>query len=112
MPSYRPESVGKAVQVALSEVLRVETRDPRLADVMVTAVKMTQDLRTAKIFVSTIDDQGEHAEILAGLNRAMPFLRRSVAQRVQLRHAPELVFAFDDSMAQGARIEQLLDGLN
>jgi len=112
MPSHRPESVGKAVQVALSEVLRTETKDPRLAYVMVTAVKMTPDLRTAKVYVSTLGDQEKQSDILQSLNRAMAFLRRAVAQRVQLRHAPELAFAFDESMAQGAHIEQLLDGLN
>ena len=84
MPSYRPESVGKAVRVAMTEILRVETRDPRLAELMVTSVKMTPDLRTAKIFVSVMANQQEPAEVLRCLNRAMPFLRRSLAQRVQL----------------------------
>jgi len=89
----------------------VETRDPRLAEVIVMAVKMSQDLRMAKIFVSIMGDQQVPTEVLQSLNRALPFLRRSLAQRVQLRNAPELVFAFDDSIAQGAHIEQLLDQL-
>lgn len=109
MPSYRPESVGKAIQVALAEILRLETRDPRLTEIVITGVKMSQDLRTAKIFVSVMPDQQVPSEVLQSLNRAMSFLRRSIAQRVQLRHTPELVFAPDNSIAQGAHIEQLLD---
>ena len=111
MPSHRPESVGKAVRVALTEILRVETRDPRLAEIMVTSVKMSKDLRTAKIFVSATADRQEPSDVIPCLNLAMTFLRRSLAQRVQLRRTPELVFALDDSIAHGALIEQLLNQL-
>ncbi len=110
MPSYRPESVGKAIRVALSEILHTETRDPGLADVTITAVKMSRDLRTARVYVSAMS--GTPAQTQVCLIRAMSFLRRALAQRVPLRHVPELVFAPDESIARGARIDHLLDGLN
>ena len=107
---YRAESVGKAIQVALSEILHTETRDPGLADVTITSVKMSRDLRTAKVYISAMP--GAEDRVFDRLMGAMAFLRRAVAQRVQLRRVPELVFARDDSIAQGARIDQLLEGLN
>ena len=112
MPSYRTESVGKAIQVALSEILHTETRDPGLYDVTITSVDMSRDLRTARVYVSVMNSSEARTQVLQRLMRAMSFLRRALAQRVQLRHVPELVFAWDDSMTQGARIDQLLDGLN
>lgn len=107
---YRVESVGKAIQVALSEILHTETRDPGLADVTITSVKMSRDLRTAKVYVSAMP--GAEDRVVARLMGAMAFLRRALAQRVQLRHVPELVFTRDESIAHGARIDQLLDSLN
>lgn len=107
---YRVESVGKAIQVALSEILHTETRDPGLANVTITSVKMSRDLRTAKVYVSAMP--GAEDRVVARLVGAMAFFRRALAQRVQLRHVPELVFARDESIAHGARIDQLLDSLN
>lgn len=112
MPSYRPESVGKAIQVALSEILHTETRDPGLSEVTITAVAMSRDLRTAKVYVSVMSGTGAQTQVLERLMGAVSFLRRALAQRVQLRHVPELVFAWDESITQGARIDQLLNSLN
>lgn len=112
MPSYRPESVGKAIQVALSEILHTETRDPGLSEVTITAVTMSRDLRTARVYVSVMSGAVAQTQALERLMGAISFLRRALAQRVQLRHVPELVFAWDDSITQGAKIEQLLNNLN
>lgn len=112
MPSYRPESVGKAIQVALSEILHTETRDPGLSEVTITAVTMSRDLRTARVYISVMSGSVAQTEVLERLMGAISFLRRALAQRVQLRHVPELVFAWDDSITQGAIIEQLLNNLN
>ena len=111
MPSYRPESVGKAIQVALSEILHTETRDPGLAEVTIMAVEMSRDLRTARVYVSVMGEEAK-MQVLERLMGAISFFRRALAQRVHLRHVPELVFALDDSITQGARIEQLLNSLN
>jgi ribosome-binding factor A len=100
MASYRPESVGRNIQVELSNILRQESKDPSLKDLTITGVKMSKDLRTAK------------EEILEGLARANSFLRHQVAQRVQMRHVPELFFAIDNSLAYASRIEQLLSQLD
>jgi ribosome-binding factor A len=110
MASYRPESVGRNIQVELSKILRMESKDPRLQDITITGVSMSKDLRTAKVYFSLLDDNKD--EILANLERASAFLRRQIAQRVRLRHVPELFFAFDESLEQGTRIDQLLSQLD
>ncbi|MFT5365676.1 MAG: ribosome-binding factor A [Candidatus Latescibacterota bacterium] len=110
MASYRPESVGRNIQVELSNILRQESKDPSLKDLTITGVKMSKDLRTAKVYISAIEDRKE--EILEGLARANSFLRHQVAQRVQMRHVPELFFAIDNSLAYASRIEQLLSQLD
>ncbi len=112
MPSYRPESVGKAIQVALSEILHMETRDPGLSEVTITAVEMSRDLRTARVYFSVMGGAEAQIQVHERLIGAMSFFRRTLAQRVHLRHVPELVFALDDSITQGARMEQLLNSLN
>ncbi len=110
MASYRPESVGRSIQVELSKILREESKDPRLQDVTITGVTMSQDLRTAKVYISIFD--GDKDDVLEGLGRANAFLRRQVGQRVRLRHVPELFFSFDDSLEHGSRIDQLLSQLD
>ena len=110
MASYPPESVGRNIQIELSKILRQESRDPRLEDVTISGVRMSQDLRTAKVYITVSDDRKE--DVLEGLERANGFLRRQVAQHVRLRHAPELFFAFDASLEQGSRIDQLLSQLD
>ena len=110
MAPYRPESVGRSIQVELSKILRHESRDPRLENITVTGVTMSKDLRTAKIFISVLHDRRD--EVLEGLASANAFLRREVAQLVRLRNAPELFFSFDESLEHGSRIDQLLNKLD
>lgn len=111
MASHRPESVGRNIQIELSKILRSESKDPRLQDLTITGVKMSQDLRTAKVYISAFDDTDKDG-VLAALDRASAFLRRQIGQHVRLRHVPELFFAFDESLARGARIDQLLSQLD
>ena len=73
---------------------------------------MSRDLRTARVYVSAMSDSGARTRVLERLMGAMSFLRRALAQRVQLRHVPELVFAWDDTITEGSHIEQLLNSLN
>ena len=90
----------------------MEIKDPRLADVTVIEVQVTPDLRLAKVFVSVLggEEAGENA--LQGLRHAAGYIRREVAQRLQLRFAPELMFLLDDYWQRGARVDQLLHQLH
>lgn len=107
----RADRVASEIQKALSELLLRRTKDPRLAQVTVTAVKLTPDLRHARVFFTLLDDQADRQAAQRGLARALPFLRRGVAAAVSLRYAPELEFSWDTALEGARRIEALLDGL-
>lgn len=106
----RPIQVGEAVRSALSEVLSEGIlKDPRLSSgslVTVTEVKMTQDLKIARAYVSIYGEDAD--DVIEGLNSAAKIAQREIADRLELRHTPKIEFARDDSIAYGAKIEKLL----
>jgi ribosome-binding factor A len=109
-PSQRQLRVGEEVRHALVRVLeRGKLRDPGLEGVAVTVteVRMTPDLRRAHVFVTPLGG-GPAESVLAALARARSFLRRQVAQAVNLKYVPDMDFAADDSFDQAGRIETLL----
>jgi len=109
-PSPRQLRVGEELRHALIEVLRRGgLRDPLLADadVTVSEVRMSPDLRAATAFVVPFGG-GDAAALVAALNHAAPFLRGRIAQAVKLRLAPTLSFAPDRSFEAAGRIEALL----
>lgn len=105
----RPERVGQEIQAALGEILsRGQLRDPRIGFITITGVKVTPDLRTAKVFYSMIGTDEQRADTQKGLDAAKGFVRREVTSRVQLRVSPEVIFAFDASVDEGDKIDRLL----
>ena len=85
-------------------------RDPRVGFVTVTAVRLSPDLKNARVLISVLDQNGGNPETLEGLGRAAGWLRRELARRTYLKHVPQLSFEVDDSIRRGARIEALLSG--
>lgn len=109
-PIYkRATRVADQIRMEVAEIIMRKTRDPRVADVTVTDVEVTNDLRNARVFVTALGDEGAQAEALAGLTKAAGFIRMELGRRLQLRYTPELVFRLDLSGARGARISSLLD---
>jgi ribosome-binding factor A len=107
---WRPESVGRLIQENLSEVIQRRLKDPHVGYLTVTAVRVTKDLKTARVFISVLDAAEKDATIFA-LKRATSFLRRELSSRLRMRHTPELVFSYDDTMERGARIDRILEDL-
>ena len=105
----RPERVGQEIQAAVGEMLtRGQLHDPRIGFITITGVKVSPDLRVAKIFYSMIGTPEQQAETQKGLDAAKGFVRREVSARVKLRFSPEVFFVFDESVQEGDRIERLL----
>ena len=105
----RPERVGQEIQAALAEIFaRGLLRDPRIGFVTITGVKMSPDLRVAKVFYSMIGTDEQKADTQAGLDAAKGFVRREVTARVELRISPEIFFVFDESIGEGDKITRLL----
>jgi ribosome-binding factor A len=104
----RVDRVAHEIQRVLSDMLVRRTSDPRLAEVAITAVRVTPDLRLARAYFTLLDDRADRAEIERALRHATPFLKRGVAEGVSLRYVPELVFAYDTALAGARRIDSLL----
>ena len=108
--SHRIERVNTLIRREISELIQHELRDPRLDEfVSVTEVETSPDLKTAKIYVSTMGGQQEKGKILHILNAAAGFLRTGLAQKTRLRFTPELIFVWDNSIEHGDRILRLID---
>ena len=69
---------------------------------------MSRDLRIAKVYFSTAGDEASRKAVQEGFEKARGFLKRELAQRLELRYMPDLNFYYDESIDYGARIEQLL----
>ncbi|MGE0682296.1 MAG: 30S ribosome-binding factor RbfA [Candidatus Binatia bacterium] len=107
MPSRRPERVSGLLLEVVAETLLREVKDPRLQAITVTGVRMSPDLKTAKIFFTTRQEE-EPTEVLAGLRKATGFIKRQVASRLQLRYIPDLEFRYDETLEKVNRLESLL----
>jgi ribosome-binding factor A len=107
-PFKRADRVGDLIHRALSELIWREIKDPRVQGVVVTAVRVSADLRHAVVRVTRGADRGRQAEALAGLASAAGYLRGRLGRGLRLRYAPELEFAIDDSVEYSLHIAALL----
>lgn len=109
--STRVKRIAEGIRIELAEMLASEVRDPGAAGAIITRVEMTNDLRNGKVLVRLLeggDDPERRQRLLDGLGRARGMLRREVSQRLQLRHAPELRFLYDEGLDHTVRVEQIL----
>ncbi|MGP8154193.1 MAG: 30S ribosome-binding factor RbfA [Smithella sp.] len=104
----RADRVSELIRADMSDIIMKEVKDPRLHSVTITSVKVTDDLRNAKIYFVEMGKDECSPEIKAGLTQAAGFIRRELGKRVQLRCVPELTFIHDQSFAYGNRIEKIL----
>lgn len=110
MPSpLRQKRVADRLQAEISQLLQHEMNDPRLNLVTVTQINIDRELEHANVFVSTVGDETRRKEVLQALQRAQGFIRREVAQRLQLRRAPVILFHWDFAPEKAEQVEQLLD---
>jgi ribosome-binding factor A len=108
----RADRVAAEIQRILSELLLHKVRDPRVADVTITRVRVNDDLGLARVFFTLLTvDAGDRREAQRGLESASPFFRRVVAGDLGLRHAPELTFAFDADLESARRVDAVLRDL-
>ena len=105
----RTDRVAQEIQVAIADLItRGELRDPRIGFITVTGVKVSPDLRVAKVFYSLLGTDEERKQTQKALDAAKGFVRREVTAAVKLRVSPEIYFAFDKSVSEGDKIDRLL----
>jgi ribosome-binding factor A len=104
-----PRSIRVAEQIRqeLSDIVMREMKDPRVAGISFTAVKVTSDLEHAKVWFTTFNE--DRAGVLKALSRAAGYLRTTLSSRMQLRSVPKLTFKYDESIEHAAHISKLID---
>ena len=104
----RPERVAQMVQQLLGEIFARGMRDPRIGLVTITGVKMSPDLREARVYWTVHGDAEQRKHTAKGLDNARGFLRREVGSELKLRVVPNLSFTYDEAIDRGERIDQLI----
>lgn len=109
MPRYRrTDRLNEQLRQEISILVRDAVRDPRVGLATVTAVETSPELDHAKVYITTLGDDEEKAEIIAGLRSASPFIRGQLGRRLHIRRVPELHFEIDRMLEEANRIESLL----
>ena len=112
MAGSRPSRIGDQLRVELSDLISREVHDPGIGFLTITHVKVTPDLQIARVYYTTLGDEQARRDAARALQRAAPFLRRHIGNRMRLKRVPHLEFFFDDSIARGDRIEQILQQIH
>lgn len=105
--SIKIDRINKEMIRELSYILASEVKDQTLHFVTITDCKVTNDLSFAKVYF-TVFDSNKKEETLVALKQATGFIRKMLAERMNLRHTPELTFLYDESIAYGKKIETIL----
>lgn len=109
--SNRLGRINEELKKEISQVINYELQNSKVTGIVsVTKVKITPDLRYAKVYISTLNPK-DVKKTLEGLKESSGFIRSRVANTINLRVTPELVFVYDDSEEQGNRIDQILKNL-
>ena len=110
--AFHQERLEKLCARELAEILRNESKNPLLQFVSITKVSITKDLSIATIYYTVMGDKDEIEATKKALENAKGFLRSELARGVNMRKAPELKFKYDESLAYGNRIDELLAKIN
>ena len=105
----RNQRLGNQLLRTLSELLRFETKDPRIGNVSLTAVDLSRDLSIARVYFSLLDPDQDPQPAIEALANASGFLRSKIGKAIKVRHVPQLRFVHDDSAEQAVRIGRLID---
>ncbi len=108
----RTERIANRIRDELSEIIYYEASDPRLLGVSVTDVTVDRELAYADIYVSALEGSQRSEEVIDGLEHARNYLRRQLAQRIDLRTFPQLRFHWDPTFERAEHIDQLIASLH
>jgi ribosome-binding factor A len=107
----RTEKVQKLARQVLGEAIQ-GLKDPRIGFATVTAVRVTPDLRQARVLISVFGSPEEQAETMKGLESAKPHLRAELGRQVRMKYLPELVFELDTHSEEAERLEKIFEEIH
>ncbi|NOY68979.1 MAG: 30S ribosome-binding factor RbfA [Deltaproteobacteria bacterium] len=111
-PYTRADRVSGLIQETLADILRKSIKDPRLASVLITKIRMTADLKLAKIYYVTAGQVADRESTAEGFKKASGFIRRALGKELDLRYIPDLHFLYDASIDYGIHMNQILSQLD
>lgn len=109
--SVKIERIASNLVKEISYILATEIKDNDIKFVTITDVKVTNDLSFAKVYFTVLDESRKE-NTMDALKNASGFIRRELADRVDIRHIPELQFIYDESIAYGKKIEDIIEQIN
>ncbi len=118
---YRIGRMSEEIRKIAGEMLISGIKDPRLTKRMVsiTGVEVTSDGSYATLFISVLETTNEEkskeeirSDVIAGLKSAAGLMRNEIGRQMKVRHTPELIFKFDDSMEYGRHIDEIIRNIN
>ncbi len=109
--SIKIDRIASQMLKEISYVLASEVKDEDIRFVTVTDVKVTNDLSFAKVYVTVLKED-KIAETMKALKNASGFIRKELAERLEIRHIPELEFVYDESIAYGKKIENIIENIH
>ena len=108
--SVKIERLNNLVLAELSKIIFKEIKNPLIKTVNLTAVEITNDLSFAKVYFTCMDEDKD--KVMEELNNAKGFLRTKLADVIEIRHTPELVFVYDNSIEYGMNIERIIKNIH
>jgi ribosome-binding factor A len=109
--NQRAKRLGEQIQRELTELLRRDVKDERIGNVTITAVNVSGDLRTARVYYLIFGKEGPDPKVQQGLTSAAGFLRNALSKALMIRYTPTLTFELDTTIEHGVRLTQLIDSL-
>lgn len=111
MASRRMLKAAEAIREVVSMAILTEIRDPRVQNVTVTGVEVTSDMRSAKVLVSVMGEEGPQHLCLKGLENSRGFLQSKIAKRIETRYTPRLSFELDQGVKKSIEVQRILHEL-
>lgn len=110
-PFVRSDRVSGQIQKTLSDILLKRIKDPRLESATITVVKVSRDLRIARVYFTTSGNKRKIEETAEGFKSALGYVKRKLAAQLGLRYMPEIKFFYDESFEYGSHIDKVLKAL-
>jgi ribosome-binding factor A len=107
----RAKRLGEQIQRELTELLRRDVKDERIGNLTITAVNVSGDLRTARVYYLVFGKDGPDPKVQRGLESAAGFLRNALSKALMIRYTPTLTFELDTTIEHGVRLTQLINSL-
>lgn len=106
--SVKQKRIASEMARVISEILLEEARDNLLKEITITGVEVTNDLSFAKVYFTSLNAKLSHKDLEREMEEASPFIRKELAEKMDLRNTPKLKFLYDESIGYANNIEKII----